>query len=248
MHSLIPRDWKTLPDAIRNRLGDGPGRQRAMVAEGHLLLVLHAVPEPGSSVRTGRLFWRAPDGFWRDDQGNHGAEEVGRLIDAYKTAAEAVEDRIAGADAAEDYFAALRAGRPLSRSLRHLVQAVQDAREQIADPALIRLRDAAAAAERTAELALADAQSGLDFTVARRVEEHARAQHRLNILAAVFFPVTAIATIMGMNLKHGFEDGPFWWFWAATILAFVAGFAVRVLVVKPTAPPAERGRPARRKR
>ncbi len=49
----LPQDWN-LPASIRARLGaNTTGRERAMVAEGHLLLVLHQVPR-----------WRDPDGRW----------------------------------------------------------------------------------------------------------------------------------------------------------------------------------------
>jgi hypothetical protein len=228
--SPIPHTW-TLPRAIAARLGDGPGRQRAMAADGHLLLVLHQPPEPGHRDRVGRLFWRSPDGFWRDSGGNHGPEEVRRLVDAYRTAVEAVEARIAGDEAsAEACFQALRAGRPLHRSARNLHAAVQEARTLVDDPALIRLRDAAAAVERSAELAMAEAQAGLDYAVARQVADHARAQHRLNILAAIFLPVTAIGTVLGMNLHSGLENGPAVWFWAATAAAVAAGFVVLAAV------------------
>lgn len=230
MPGIVPRDWK-LPDALVRRLGDTHGRQRAMAAEGHLLLILHAAPLAGAAERTGRMFWRDQDGFWRGDDGRHGAGEVRKVIDAYQVAVDAIEERINTADAADDYFSALRHVRPLHRAVRHLHAALQQAREAVEDPALISLRDAAGAVERGAELAAADAQAGLEFTIANRVEAHAAAQHRLNVLAAIFFPITAIATIMGMNLTSGLEGGPAWWFWAATGIAFAAGFVVRALVV-----------------
>lgn len=230
MPAILPRDWNQLPDAISRRLGDGYGRQRALIADGHLLLVLHEPPVTGTAERAGRLFWRAADGFWRSDRGRHGVGEVKALIDGYRSAIDGLEDRIGTAESAEDWFTVLREVRPLSRAARHLHAALQQAREGIGDPALISLRDAANEQERAADLVQGDAQGGLDFTVARRAEDHARAQHRLNVLAAVFFPITAIATIMGMNLQHGLEGGPVWWFWCVAALAFIAGFAVKGMV------------------
>jgi hypothetical protein len=46
-------------------MGDAAGRQRAMVHDGHLLLVLHDVPEAGRPERLARLFWREPTGQWK---------------------------------------------------------------------------------------------------------------------------------------------------------------------------------------
>ncbi|MEB3358033.1 MAG: hypothetical protein VKK04_15000 [Synechococcales bacterium] len=57
----LPPSWN-LPDQIRNRFGQkSSGKQRAMLAEGHLLLVLHQVPSPGDRTRTGIFYWRKPD-------------------------------------------------------------------------------------------------------------------------------------------------------------------------------------------
>jgi Mg2+ and Co2+ transporter CorA len=49
--------------------------------------------------------------------------------------------------------------------------------------------------------------------MARQSEEQARssrrmsiAAHRLNVLAAIFFPVATLTTIFGVNMKHGLEE------------------------------------------
>ena len=55
-----------LPDEIKRRFGQrGAGRQRAMVADGHLLLVLHKAPQRGERERKAVFFWRKPDGEWK---------------------------------------------------------------------------------------------------------------------------------------------------------------------------------------
>ena len=62
--------WQHLPAEIKERFGQKrSGRQRAMVAEDHLLLVLHKVPQPGKREREGIFFWRKPDGSWDSSQG-----------------------------------------------------------------------------------------------------------------------------------------------------------------------------------
>ena len=61
--NILPPTW-VVPPAIRERLGDKVGRQRAMTADGHLLLVLHKPPKAGDNERQGRFFWRSPEGNW----------------------------------------------------------------------------------------------------------------------------------------------------------------------------------------
>jgi len=100
---------------------------------------------------------------------------------------------------------------------------------------LISLRDMANDIERSVELVHADAKNGLEYTIAKRTEEAAdlseriaKSGHRLNLLAALFFPVTAVGTMFGMNLTHGLEDAaaPLM-FWVVLVLAFAVGFFVR---------------------
>ena len=65
--SILPAAWD-VPQRFRDRLGQQPGRQRAMLADEHLLLVLHAPPKPGDVGRVGRYFWRKPDGTWTSNE------------------------------------------------------------------------------------------------------------------------------------------------------------------------------------
>ena len=61
MHPLIPSRWQ-VPAVFEQRLGEKPGRQRLMKADGHLLLILHKTPVPGAEEREARIFWRNPQG------------------------------------------------------------------------------------------------------------------------------------------------------------------------------------------
>jgi hypothetical protein len=63
MNSIVPDTWK-IPPELAARFGDNAGRQRAMNAEGHLLLVLHDPPNPNDQERKAKLLWRAPNGDW----------------------------------------------------------------------------------------------------------------------------------------------------------------------------------------
>ena len=66
------------------------------------------------------------------------------------------------------------------------------------------------------------------------------AAHRLNMIAAVFLPVTAVATLLGMNLTHGLEDWPSpWTFWITLALTFVLGLWIKASMPRPPMRPAE---------
>ena len=237
MSKLLPHTW-TVPDKIRARLGTQAGKQRVMVHDGHLLVILHTVPEPGELTRKAAMFWRAPDGSWKST----GAASKGGImairghLDLFTTALSTLEERVESAARAADYFAVLHAVAPILRTARALHKTMQEAREaQGNDADLITLRDHACDIERAAELVHSDAKNGLEFTIAKRAEEQAEqgahiaaSSHRLNLLAGLFLPVTAVATVFSMNFMHGFESrfAP-WLFWGVLVFSFLLGFIVR---------------------
>ena len=68
----------------------------------------------------------------------------------------------------------------------------------------------------------------MQYTIAQHTEEQAalseriaKESHRLNVLAAVALPVTAIGSVLGMNLENGLESLPepisFWLIVAALV-------------------------------
>ena len=103
---------------------------------------------------------------------------------------------------------------PVHRAATNLHIVLQAARKECPDiRELINLRDRAYEFERTAELLLEEVKNSLDVAVAKRAEEQAAsthrmsvASHRLNILAAFFFPIATLMAIFGANLRHGWED------------------------------------------
>lgn len=235
MAGLIPHTW-SVPQRFKDRLGSQVGRQRAMVDQDHLLLVLHAPPDPDEPERRqGRLFWRAPDGTWKATTGG-GVGALRAHLDGFGAAVDALEERVERATRAEEWFQAVRVAAPLRRTARHLLETLQEAREALPrDRELISLRDQAGDLARAAELLHELAREGLEFVVARRAEEQAAqgqqmllASHRLNLLAAVFLPVGALAGVLGMNLRTGLEElhAP-WLFLGATALALGAGWWIR---------------------
>ena len=84
-----------------------------------------------------------------------------------------------------------------------------------ADRHLINWRDQAYALERLAELLYQNAKNALDFAAAKQAELQSQASHRmaisahrLNMLAAFFFPLATLSTILGVNMKIGIEELP----------------------------------------
>lgn len=212
---LLPKSWE-VPQIIRDRLGNRPGRQRAMLEEGHLLLILHAPPKPDEDTREGRYFWREPDGTWHTNLHGSGIAALQQHLKEFREAIEKQEEAEERASGAEDYFRVLRELTPLKRTARNLYNTLQQAREMVpAEQSLITSRDEAYVLDREADLLHGDAMNGLNYFMAKQAEQQAnqslhiaQAGNRLNALAAIFLPLATIASLLGMNVKHGFEDFP----------------------------------------
>jgi Mg2+ and Co2+ transporter CorA len=239
--SLLPKQWD-VPQIFRDRLGAQAGRQRTMVAEGHVLLILHQLPDPAEpDRREAYFFWRSPEGQWRSTAPGSGVRALHEHLDVFGKAIDELEDRVESAASADDYFTVLMRTAPLLRTSRNAHRAIQEAREAARDDKdVIAARDRAGDIERAAELIHGYARDGLDFRVAKTGEEQARltgeagtAAHRLNLIAAVFLPITAVGAVLGMNLAHGFEtkDAP-WPFWMVTLASFLLGFVVKGAVTR----------------
>ncbi|MGG6296202.1 hypothetical protein ACQ4M4_17575 [Leptolyngbya sp. AN02str] len=235
----LPASWK-LPDTIKSRFGQRSlGKQRAMVADGHLLLVLHQAPQAGDRTRQGVLFWRKPDGIWEHSGGSKGLQPLIKHLEAYNQAEEHLRDRYEQAQEAEDYFDVLEAIAPLHLAAQNIHNTLQVARDAIpGDRDLIDLRDWAYEIDRSLVLLHENTKNALEYRIAQRAEEQTRlsleavqSSHRLNILAAVFFPLTAISCIFGMNIASGLERSSFYTFWLITLLGVAAGVLVRKWVV-----------------
>jgi len=210
--SILPSVWK-VPTDFRDRLGDQVGRQRAMFSDGHLLLILHDLPSPEDIGRKGRFFWRQPDGTWSSNSLGAGPQAVMKHLDEYFDIIARFEGQDEQATRAADYFSVVYGLAPILRSARNMHQALQQARELYPqDRDIINFRDRAYRIERTAELLMGDAKASLEFLIAKRTEEQAESSHqmavsshRLNILAAFFFPMATLSALLGVNLQHGFE-------------------------------------------
>lgn len=240
--SPIPHNWE-VPKIFRDRFGARAGRQRVMAADGHLMIILHDVPRPDAEP-TARLYWRKPDGSWKCS--TSGATTLNALrthIEEFAAAIDALEQRANHATRAKEWFAIMHEAAPLHRTVLGQSATLQEARDLAkSDRDLISIRDVAQENERAVELITTHARAGLDFTMAQNAEAGAKAtehvvksQHRLNLIAATFLPITALGALFGTNLKSGMEtwNAPYA-FWIVTTVALVLGILVRTSLPRAT--------------
>ena len=246
-NSILPPSWE-VPQMFRDRLGAKVGRQRAMFADGHLLLVLHAPPRIDDHQRVGRFFWRHPDGTWMSNELGTGINALTKHLAEFSDAVYRFDRMEEEADIADDYFRVLEGLAPLRRAARNMHRVLQEARKLVAgDRDIINARDQAYEIERTAELVYDGTKNGLDVAVARRAEEQARssqrmaiAAHRLNLLAAFFFPIATLTAIFGVNLPTGLENvAPPFVFVSVIVIGLISGGLLTAFV---TQSPDQRGR------
>lgn len=232
---IIPPSWN-VPDAIRSRLGENTyGRQRAIFEAGHLLLVLHKPPGPDDRTREGLLFWRSPAGDWQCNRGGPGPGGLKRHVQSFAELEAKIATEYEQAADTGKLFDLIETLVPLTRAARNMHQAAQAAREAIkGDAFLLELRDLAYEVERNFDLLLEDTRNEIQHRTARKAEEQAclsqaalLASHRLNILAALFFPLTAVASLFGMNLAHGLNPNSVLLFWVVSAVSIVLGFLMK---------------------
>jgi hypothetical protein len=210
--TLLPADWE-IPAKIRARLGTTAGRQRILLEDGHLVLVLHAPPTADETERRGRFFWRDLSGNWRVAPKGERIANLDQHLQEYEAAIERLEQAEDVAHGARDYFQLLDSLNPLARATRNMYETLQQAREKVSDDRrLIVARDLAYDLNRRADLLHEDAKNGLDFAVAWQAEQQAESTyqmavstHRLNLLVAFFFPIATLMAVFGANLRHGLE-------------------------------------------
>lgn len=238
--NVLPSTWQ-VPQVFSDRLGKQVGRQRAMQDGGHLLLVLHEPPRPDDNTRQGRIFWRDAAGQWQSNKMGSGVSAIQKHLAEYNELIAQIDSRLDEANTAEEFFQLIRQLGPLQRSAANQHSVLQHAREMFKnDRQIIDLRDQAYEIHRTLELMFQEGRMGLDYAIARRAEEqseHAEAiagtAHRLNLLAAFFFPLAALSAIFGMNLHSGLErEDLFPAFWFLLIFGILSGVFLYQYVVQ----------------
>lgn len=228
----IPKDWE-IPAAISVRVAEVPGTQRCLEAEGHMILILHKLPSTDSARRDLSLFWRKPEGTWKSDGFGHGLMALRQHVIEFNEKVMKLEVEENEAVSAEDYFQIRREISPIYRAAQHMLVTISRAYDLFPeDRDLLICRNLASTAVRTAELLKEDATHGLEYFMAKQAESQALASHRLNLIAAIFFPILAFASIFGMNLSHGYEDESPWLFWLVVIIGITTGWVMKSLVFK----------------
>jgi hypothetical protein len=239
--SLIPANWQ-LPEPLRNRLGTTAGRQRIIIEGNSLLVVGHEPPLADEDGRRGVLFWLDDRDEWRASNGEPGKVAIGNLLDRYNQKLEEFDLAESKASRADDYLYLLEGLAPLVRAARNFSGVMDEARKaRPNDRMLIDQRDRAYETARRGELQYDDAKNAMDVAVIRRAEEQAIAahqmaisSHRLNRLAAAFFPIATLGAIFGTTLTDE-------WSWAKSSLPFMlflltgtlAGIALMAFINRP---------------
>ncbi len=238
---VVPPGWD-IPASIRAQLGDQSGRQRALEADGHVVIVVHKVPRARSHQREGIAFWRNPEGQWSFNGRGNALNVLKQLIEAYQKTVERLGEEHESADSASEKFCILESIGPLNRAARNLFDTLAHARDSVESHdgrrELQKLCDQASDISRACELLQLDARHALEFYIAKQGEIQAansrelqRASHKLNTLAGIFLPLTAVASVFGMNLRNGFENAPPWMFWLVLLGSVSAGFVASEIML-----------------
>ncbi len=227
---VVPSRWQ-VPKSIRGSVSEVPGSQRALEAEGHLLLILHRLPAAQSGRRELRMFWRNPDGKWESDELGSGIDALRKHVTEFRRRVQEIEAMENRATSADDYFRIRSEVAPVYRAAKNMSAAISRALELCPDDrGLLVCRNVAASVERTSELLKDDATYGLEYTMTKQAESQALASRRLNLIAAVFFPIMAFSSIFGMNIDHGFEHRAKWVFWLFVTGGITVGLMMTTLV------------------
>ena len=161
---LLPNQWD-VPASFRQRLGTKIGRQRLMVADEQLLLVLHAPPGAKEKMRKGRLFWRDVLGEWSSSEPS-GIQTIQSHLESYEAVIDELDRLEEAASTADRYFQILERLLPLERSTIHQYEVLQEARKECPNcREIIDFRDRAYVIKRTAELLLAATRNSMKLIV-----------------------------------------------------------------------------------
>jgi hypothetical protein len=217
---LIPHNWQ-LPDYFRGRLGRSIGRQRMMHHEDQVLLVTHNLPKPDEHKRQGLLFWRNTEGKWLCSNGQPGTVGLEKLISSYEKMLEQFEEDSDTVENSKDYLTILESLGPLVRGARGLYEALQHAREALPDAKeIIDWRDQIEEIVHGLDLLFADVKTAMDVDLIRQAERQSAitqrvevSAYRLNVLAALCFPLATLGSVLGTTLTEG-------WSWSRSSGAF----------------------------
>jgi hypothetical protein len=107
MASLLPTTWE-VPAEFRSRLGERAGRQRIMVADGHLLIILYKPPQPGEPERDAVFFWRNPKGELRSTERGSGIGALTAHFESWRETVDRFDDQMDGTPTARKFFSVVQ--------------------------------------------------------------------------------------------------------------------------------------------
>jgi hypothetical protein len=159
-----------------------------------------------------------------------------RLLDDYAGLLDQLQDRHERAQTASELFGIIGPCIPLARAASNMQAALQSARDAVPEDAwLIDQRDRAVELARGFELLLADSRLALAAEEqARATQAVTLAQRKLNVIAALTFPLMAIGAAFGMNLHSGVETVHVWLFWAVIAAGVMLGLLIKAWVGGPS--------------
>lgn len=228
MTGRLPKLWN-LPPEVTSAFGGRVQEQRALFQSEHLVIVAHHAAGVGADGPP--VYWRSPDGVWKCTEGGNAIASLTTLVCRYEGVAHDLDQRLAAASVARDFFEVLTATRPLAHRARDLTKTLERASRLVpADVDLERIFMRARGVARHLELLVLRAEDGRNFDLAQLNEEQADisnqmvvSSQRLNFLIAMLLPMTALASIFGMNLATGVEAGSPSLFWLVVALSIVMG-------------------------
>ena len=224
--------WR-LNETIEQRLGDSSyGHQRAIYDGEQLLLILHEPPQHDQTDRVYAVFLREKDGSWQFKGQKKGENQLRQVVDSYRQSFTRFEQRYDKATTSDCLFSIIEDLNPSVRAIKNLAGALQSARELCKlDKLILELRDEAADLQRCFELLLDETRFALDYRIAKNAEEQisesrkmAKAQHKLNLMAAITFPLMAMASLFGMDLVTHWKEVDPLFFNSVLVGGFALGF------------------------
>lgn len=235
---VLPATWD-LPGTIRNSFSRRTGRQRLVRGDGHLLIALHQAPEVGEVDRAALYLWRQPDGQWQSHtepmssspavtapDTNHVA--LRQVLERYDLREDRLEEQEKSAANAADHLLVLREVITVQHAIRNLHETLEQAvtgLDTSESDELLQLRDYAYEIRRSYDLLESFSRGELEIYQAKQAEEANRKANDLNLVVVFTLPLTALASVLGMEIDGGaiFED-PF--FWLAIALGLVWGWGL----------------------
>ncbi len=225
-----------LVHGIEARLSESSyGRQRAIYEQEQMLLILHRPPKPESKARENAIFLREADGHWWLNGLRNSKEQLPALLQSYRDKLEEHELQYQNALSADDLFITMESFNPLLRAMKNFDLALQSARELLeGDKFILSMRDQSNELLRNFELLGEEMKLALDHRIAKNAEAQnqeaqkmAKAQHKLNLMAAITFPLMALSSMAGMSFIGDPKD-----FLSGFFLTVVAtGICAGVLMV-----------------